>query len=278
MSSEEPGATPEAPRPAPGTPPVRAIVVDDEPLARDCVRLALREHPGVRIVAECADGEEAVEAIRSQRPDLVFLDVQMPGMDGFDVIEEVGVEEMPVVIFVTAYDQHALKAFEIHAVDYVLKPFDDARFADSVAHACERIRQADEVSLAARLEGVLRELPARLQDEDGGDGWARRIMVRDRDRILFVPAEDVDWIEGAGNYVRIHAAGDSHLIRATLTGMAERLDPARFVRIHRSTIVNVDRIKEVQPWAGGDYIAILHDGETLKVSRGYREELLKPLS
>jgi len=258
--------------------PIRAVIVDDEPLARDCVRIALEGHPEVEIVAECVNGEEAIAAIRDLRPDLVFLDVQMPGLDGFDVIEEVGVEAMPVVVFVTAYDEHALKAFEIHAVDYVLKPFDDARFADSVRHACERIRQADADALASRLHGVLRELPGPLRHDGEVGGWARRIMVRERDRIRFVPVDDIDWLEGAGNYVRIHAAGDSHLVRATLTGLAERLDPARFVRIHRSTVVNLDRIREVQPWAGGDYVAILHDGETLKVSRGYREELLRPLS
>ena len=258
--------------------PIRAVIVDDEPLARDCVRIALEHHPEVEVVEECVNGEEAIAAIREHRPDLVFLDVQMPGLDAFDVIEEVGVEDMPVVVFVTAYDQHALKAFEIHAVDYVLKPFDDARFADSVRHAVERIRQADADALASRLSGVLRELPGPLRHDGEAGGWARRIMVRDRDRIRFVKVDDIDWLEGAGNYVRIHAAGDSHLIRATLTGLAERLDPARFVRIHRSTIVNLDRIKEVQPWAGGDYVAILHDGERLKVSRGYREDLLRPLS
>ncbi|MEN8376467.1 MAG: LytTR family DNA-binding domain-containing protein [Gemmatimonadota bacterium] len=257
---------------------ISAIIVDDEPLARDCVRIALEDHPEVRIVAECGDGERAVEAIRQLDPDLVFLDVQMPGMDGFDVIEVIGVERMPVVVFVTAYDQHALKAFEIHAADYVLKPFDDARFMASVGHAIQRVRQADVAALSRTLNGVLRELPGPLRDDAGDARWASRIMVRDRDRIRFVPVDEIDWLEGAGNYVRVHAGKASHLIRATLAGLGDRLDPTRFIRIHRSTIVNVDRIREVQPWAGGDYVAILHDGESLKVSRSYRDDLLKPLS
>ncbi len=257
---------------------ISAVIVDDEPLARDCVRIALDDHPSIRVVAECGDGHCAVEAIRELEPDLVFLDVQMPGMDGFDVIEEVGAEDMPAVVFVTAYDQHALKAFEIHAVDYVLKPFDDARFATCVEHAIERVRQADVATLSRTLAGVLRELPGPLQDDAGDSRWASRIMVRERDSIRFVPVAEIDWLEGAGNYVRVHAGSDSHLVRATLTGLSERLDPRRFVRIHRSTIVNVDRIREVQPWAGGDYVAILHDGETLKVSRSYRDDLLKPLA
>lgn len=261
-----------------GPAPISAVIVDDEPLARDCVRIALDDHPAIRVVAECADGRSAVEAIDELRPDLVFLDVQMPGMDGFGVIEEVGVERMPVVVFVTAYDQHALKAFEIHAADYLLKPFDDARFATCVEHAVERVRQSDVGALSRTLAGVLRELPGPLQDDAGDSRWATRIMVRERDSIRFVPVAEIDWLEGAGNYVRVHAGSASHLIRATLAGLSERLDPRRFVRIHRSTIVNVERISEVQPWAGGDYVAILHDGETLKVSRSYRDDLLKPLA
>ncbi len=262
----------------PAQEPIAALIVDDEPLARDCVRIALEDHPSIRVVGECPDGESAVEAIRELAPDLVFLDVQMPGMDGFDVIEEVGVELMPVVVFVTAYDQHALKAFEIHAADYVLKPFDDDRFSTSVEHAVERVRQSDAAALSRTLAGVLRELPGPLQSDAAGSRWATRIMVKDRDSIRFVQVDEIDWLEGAGNYVRVHAGSASHLIRATLAGLCERLDPRRFVRIHRSTIVNVDRIREVQPWAGGDYVAILHDGETLKVSRSYRDDLLKPLA
>ena len=257
---------------------IRALIVDDEPLARDCVRIALDAHPEVAVVAECGDGEAAIEAIREHEPDLVFLDVQMPGIDGFGVIEEIGADRMPVVVFVTAYDQHALKAFEIHAADYLLKPFDDARFGSCVEHAIERVRQTDVASFADTLSGVLRELPGPLRHDAGDSRWATRLMVRERDTIKFVRVEDIDWLEGAGNYVRVHAGDSSHLIRATLSGLGDRLDPTTFVRIHRSTIVNVERIREVQPWAGGDYVAILHNGETLKVSRSYRDELLKPLA
>jgi two-component system LytT family response regulator len=233
--------------------PVRAVIVDDEPLARDCVRLALGHQPGVEVVAECADGEQAVDAIRRHRPDLVFLDVQMPGVDGFGVIERVGVEEMPAVVFVTAFDEHALRAFEVHAVDYVLKPFDDARFGDAVRHACRQLRAGGGGELRRTLHTLLREL--------------RSVRV-----------DDVDWFEAAGNYVRIHAGAQAHLVRLSLSGLGDKLDPGRFVRIHRSTIVNVEKIAEVQPWFGGDYLALLHDGRQLKVSRSFRDRLLRTMA
>ncbi|HEX2205406.1 MAG TPA: LytTR family DNA-binding domain-containing protein [Longimicrobium sp.] len=259
--------------------PVRAVIVDDEPLARDCVRIALARLGEVEVVAECADGEAAVEAILEHRPDLVFLDVQMPGLDGFGVVERVGAARMPAVVFVTAFEEHALRAFEVHAADYVLKPFDDARFGDAVRHA-RRQRGAE------AGEEIRRTLEALLRDYRGGEGQGAavggrpvtRFMVQENDRIHFVATDEVDWLEAAGNYVRVHAGSRSHLIRATLTGIAAQLDGSRFVRIHRSTVVNVDRIKEVQPWFGGDYVAILRDGQQLRVSRNYRDALLRPLS
>lgn len=266
---------------------VRAVIVDDEPLARDCVRIALEAIPEVEVVAECGDGLAAVSSIRNLEPDLVLLDVQMPGLDGFGVIEEVGVDEMPMVVFITAYDEHALRAFEIHAVDYLLKPFDDERFRDAVRHALERIQLRRTESLSVRLAAVLREMPPGLEAESGvtegapasgADRYARRILVKRRDRFRFIEVRDVDYFEAAGNYVRVHAGEATHLMRATLSGTLERLDPARFARIHRSTIVNLDRIREIQPWVGGDYIAILEDGRELRVSRTYREALLRPLA
>lgn len=254
--------------------PLRAIIVDDEPLARDCIRIALEAATDVELVAECPDGASAVTAIRAHDPDLLFLDVQMPGMSGFDVLEEVGPGAVPAVIFVTAYDEHAIRAFDVHAMDYVLKPFDDARFHEALDHARAQLDTERRGALARRLEALLAD---RAGGGEGGDGYATRLMVRLRDRIHFVPVADVDWFEGAGNHVRLHVGQQSHLIRTTLSGLLERLDPRRFVRIHRSTIVNLDRIKEVQPWVSGDYVAILRDGTQLKVSRGCRDDLLRPV-
>lgn len=261
--------------------PITAIIVDDEPLARDCVRDALERVRGVEVVAECPDGEGAVRAIRDHQPDLVFLDVQMPGMDGFDVIREVGPQSMPAVVFVTAFDRHALRAFEIHALDYILKPFDDDRFHAALRHARDQIRleRGGEITrrLAALLQDSDRDRTAAPPSTSGSAPvFATRLMARTRDRIHFVRTEDIDWIEGKGNYVRVHAGEDSHLLRTSLTALLEELDPGGFVRIHRSIIVNLDRIREVQPWVGGDYIAILHDGSQLKVSRTYRDQLLRP--
>ena len=257
-----------------GTAPVRALVVDDEPLALDRLRAALACVDGVELAGACASGAEAVTAIRDLAPDLVFLDVQMPGMDGFDVIEAVGVAAMPVVVFVTAYEEHALRAFEVHAADYLLKPFDDDRFAACVRHATIRARGRDAGALAPMLRSVLDELR-----DAPADGPARvpiaRLLVRTRDRMHFINVEDVDCFEAAGNYVRLRVGESSHLIRFALADLEARLDPTWFVRIHRSTIVNVRRIREVQPWASGDYVAILHDGRTLRVSRTYSERLLR---
>lgn len=248
---------------------VRAIIVDDEPLARDCVRHALRGEPDVEVVAECADGDAAVQAIIRHDPDLVFLDIQMPGMSGFDVIGVVGVDRMPPVVFVTAYDEHAIRAFDVHALDYVLKPFDDARFSEAVQHARRFLEAGADAELRERIRGLIAE-----RRGNGDDGWTTRIMVRIRDRIRIVHVDEVDWFESAGNYVRIRAGRETFLIRRTLASLAETLDPARFVRIHRTTIVNLDRIRELRPAAGGDYVAILEDGSERRVSRAYRDRLL----
>ena len=251
-------------------PAIRALVVDDEPLARDAVRLALEREPDVTVVAECGDGAAAVHAIQAHEPDLVFLDVQMPGLDGFDVIGQIGVDRMPGVVFVTAYDAYALRAFEVHALDYVLKPFDDTRFADVLAHARRRLAETQDGATARALAALLRDDPAR-----GAAGYARRVLVEDDERLRFLPVETIDYLEADGNYVRIHAGAEAHRIRATLAGLVDRLDPRQFIRIHRSTVVNVNRIREVQPWFGGDYVALLGDGRKLKVSRRYRDGLLR---
>ena len=250
---------------------LRVVIVDDEPLARDCVRLALAREEGLEVVAECPDGASAAEAILALDPDLVFLDVQMPGIDGFDVIARVGPDQMPPVVFVTAFDQHAIRAFEVHAIDYVLKPFDDTRFRAAVAHARSRVESEDKGRQGIPLRSLLRE-NGRLDES----GYARRVMVEADERIRFVPVEEIDYLETEGNYVRLCTGATKYRIRTTLTGLLQQLDPGRFVRIHRSTAVNLDRIQEIQPWFGGDFVAILRSGAKLRISRRYRHALLRP--
>ena len=277
---------------------LRVVIADDEPLARDCIRLALASEPDVEVVAECGDGEDAVEAIGRLAPDLVFLDVQMPGLDGFGVIERIGAERMPPVVFVTAYDAHALRAFALHATDYVLKPFDDRRFHETLRHARRQLRMARESALGRRLAALVQDY-AVLADAAAAEpgqaqppaqaasaqqtpvppaGYVTRVLVRHGDRSHFIATDDVDWFESAGNYVRVHVGERTELLRATLASLAGQLDPVKFARIHRGTIVNLSRIREVHPWFGGDYVATLAGGRELRVSRTYREGLLRPLS
>lgn len=252
------------------TTPVRLLIVDDEPLARDVVRRVAASMDGVEIVGECEDGQEAVQAIAALRPELVLLDVQMP-MGGFDVIERVGVDAMPEVVFVTAHEEHLLHAFEVHAIDYVLKPFRPDRLESAIAHARTRIETGRNAALGDRLSTLLEE----IRETRGGRTFASRIAVRDGDRVRFVALADVAWIEAAGNYVRLHTDEQTHLVRHSLKGLLRRLDPAIFVRIHRSAVVNMGRIEELHSWFGGDYVAVLRGGERLRVSRTYRDELLR---
>jgi two-component system LytT family response regulator len=268
----------------PPHPPLRVVTVDDEPLARDCIRLALAREPGWQLVAECGGGPAGVQAIEREAPDLVFLDVQMPGMDGFGVIEALGPERMPATIFVTAFEEHALRAFQVHALDYLLKPFGDERFRQALEHARRRIHNERRGELGERLEALLRDVgggrhPAAARPPSPFSApapYATWLTVSAQNRTQFVPVAEVDWLEADGKYVRLHAGGRTHLIRGSLAATAERLDPAHFVRIHRSTIVNVARIREVQPWMGGDHIAVLRDGTRLRVSRTCRGALLRP--
>ncbi|HYW11465.1 MAG TPA: LytTR family DNA-binding domain-containing protein [Longimicrobium sp.] len=264
---------------------IRTLLVDDEPLAREGMRMSLASEPDIEIAGEAADGVQAVDAIRALRPDLVFLDVQMPEVDGLQVVERVGPGAMPAVIFVTAYHQHAVRAFELHAVDYLLKPVREERLRGALARARLRLASRSEHALAARLESLLedfRALRERVPSGDGAEPAAARkfavwISVAGRSSTQLVRVEDVDWFEAEGNYVRLHVGTTNHLIRSTLRGMEDQLDPATFIRIHRSTIVNVNRIREIQPWFGGDYIAILHDSRQLRVSRSHRDQLLRPV-
>ena len=260
---------------------VRTLVVDDEPLAREGIRLRLEREGGFEVVGECANGVEAVEAIHDLAPDLVFLDVQMPGLNGFEVLEEVDPRQAPVVVFVTAYDEYALRAFEVHALDYVLKPFDDDRFAATLRRVRERVAERHAGRVGERLSGVLAELglgsggraaPGE-EDEGAPRSFAERLVVRDGARIAFVPVAELDRVEADGDYVRLFCGERQHLIRRTMAQMESRLDPERFVRIHRSAIVAVDRIRELRPSFRGEYVVLLHDGTRLNLSRGYRRRL-----
>ncbi len=245
---------------------VRTLIVDDEPLARERIRSLLEEEPDIEVVQECGDGREAAEAILRERPDLLFLDVQMPEMTGFEVIEAVGPEEMPTVIFVTAYDQYALRAFEARALDYILKPFDQERFARALQKARDTIQRQKDGDISERLRSLLEELRPRPR-------YVERLVVRSGARITFLRTEEVEWIDAEGNYVRLHVGKKSYLLRETMSGIEAKLDPERFIRIHRSTIVNVERIKSLETLFQGEYVVHLEDGTKLTSSRGYRDRL-----
>jgi two-component system LytT family response regulator len=247
---------------------VRALIVDDEPLARRAVRRLLGKHDHVEVIAECGDGDSAVRLVRETTPDLVFLDIQMPEMDGFQVLSRVGADDMPVTIFVTAHDRFALRAFDAHAVDYLLKPIGRKRFDLALSRARQRI--------AGNLDRAeLRRLVASLE-KVAAPRYADRLAVPDRGRIRLIPADEIDWIAAAGNYVRIHAGGREHELRETLVQIEAKLDPAQFLRIHRSTIVNVHRIREIQPWFHGHHRVVLVDGTELRMSR-YQRDVAKRL-
>ena len=244
---------------------LRVLLVDDEPLARAKLRRLLSEEPEVEIVGEAGSAEEARRIVRAERPDLVFLDIQMPEEDGFGLIGSLDAEERPAVVFVTAYDEHALRAFEVHAVDYLLKPFDRERLQVALERGREAIARNDGDVLDEQLRLMLQELRSEKPHLD-------RFVIRSVGRIVFVDAQDVEWIEASGNYVRLHLGKESHLLRETMSSLEARLDPRRFARIHRSTIVNVGRIKELHHIFHGDYSVLLRDGTRLTLSRGYREQ------
>jgi two-component system LytT family response regulator len=245
--------------------PIRTLIVDDEPLARARLRTLLQREPDVILAGECGDGLEAVAALKGQDIDLVFLDVQMPGLDGFGVLEAVGAARAPAVVFVTAHDRYALRAFEVHALDYLLKPFDRERFRRTLARARDQLRRA-EAAGDPRLLALLEEVRAARQAP-------QRLAVKADGRVLLVALDDIDWVESAGNYLRLHAGATTYLLRDTMTGLETRLPPGRFVRIHRSVLVQVDRIRELQPWFKGEYRVVLRDGKALALSRSCRQNL-----
>ncbi len=246
---------------------IRTIVVDDEPLGRERIVSLLAGRPGVEVVAECGDGRSAIEAVRREAPHLMFLDVQMPERDGFAVMEAVGGERLPLVVFVTAYDVYALRAFEVRALDYLLKPFDQARFEQTLERVRTELAHFESDALARRVLAMANEFRSERPPS------ADRLVVKSGGRVSFLRTREIDWIEAAGNYLKLHVGSESHLIRQTMALMEEQLDPATFVRIHRSQIVNIDRIKEMHPLFNGEYEVVLRTGARLTLSRGYRDRL-----
>ncbi|MDT4967595.1 MAG: two-component system, LytTR family, response regulator [Acidobacteriota bacterium] len=250
---------------------IRTVIVDDEPLARRGIRALLKEEKDVEIISECRNGREAVTAIEEQGPDLVFLDVQMPELNGFDVLEAIGAERMPSVIFVTAYDKYALRAFEVHAVDYLLKPLDGERFIGAMQRARLQIE-------GNGLHKLSRQLQSLLADLKPNQKYTERLVIKSAGRIFFLGVGEIDWIEAADNYVRLHAGRESHLLRETMNSLEKKLDPDQFLRVHRSRIVNVRKIKQLQPLFRGEYDIMLQDGQRLESGRGYRDKLQKLFS
>lgn len=254
---------------------LRAVIADDEPLGRSRLRSLLAKEPDVDVVAECADGDAAVAAVREHRPDALFLDVQMPGRDGFGVLEALAGDPMPQVIFVTAYDQHALRAFEARALDYLLKPFKQARFQETLARVRERLaaRPRPDADLAQRLQALLAEArpatPAPTPPP-AAHPVLHRLAVKVNERTLFVRVPDIDYLESAGNYVVLHCGKDHHVIRETMATLEGQLPPD-FLRISRSLIVNLDRVRELQAMAAGEHVVLLRDGRKLPMTRGLRE-------
>ena len=245
---------------------IRTLIVDDEPLARERLRKLLEAEKDIEIVGECDDGRAALAAIKKQPPDLIFLDIQMPELDGFEVLARMKCERTPAIIFATAYDKFALQAFEVHALDYLLKPFDRERFQTALNRARAHLERKRPDELEQRLASLLMDL------KEGARG-PERLAVKSQGRVLLLKLDEIDWIEAADNYVNLHVRNESHSIRETMTSFAARLDSKKFIRISRSALVNVERIKELQPLFHGDYVVILHDGTRLTLSRTHREKV-----
>jgi len=245
---------------------IRTLIVDDEPLAREWVRNGLQEEADVEIVAECGDGFEAVKAVTELKPDLMVLDVQMPGLDGFGVLASLEPQDLPAVIFVTAFDRYALKAFEAHAVDYLMKPFSSERLHEALERARAQVDRSSSSDLKAALSALLED----IQRERAFPEW---LLIKKDDRSVFLRVADIDWIESSRNNVRLHVGKEIYVYHETTSGIEAKLDPKKFFRIHRSTIVNIEKIKEMHPWFNGDYAVSLKDGTKLTLSSTYRERL-----
>lgn len=245
---------------------MRTLIVDDERPARELISTLLRAEPDIEVIGECGNGPDAVAAIRKGSPDLVFLDVQMPGLDGFGVLAALDSERLPLIIFVTAYDKHAVRAFEVHALDYLLKPFEYGRLHESVERARDCLQKRSPEIYGERLLALLEELQTKARSWD-------RMLIRETGRITFLKPDEIDWIEAEGNYLRLHADKKSYLLRETMNAAEARLATKKFLRVSRSILVNLERIEQWQPLFHGDSILILRDGTRLTVSRSYREKL-----
>ncbi|KZX58794.1 DNA-binding response regulator [Halioglobus sp. HI00S01] len=265
---------------------LRAIIVDDESLARRGLSLRLQQIPQVDVIAECANGAEALEAIAANSPDLVFLDIQMPGIDGFEVVRQLQTDNMPMVIFVTAFDQYAVEAFKVHAVDYVLKPIDDDRLHEAidraVAHHSKEQSELTKQRLVELMMGMTgasaNSIEQMAQNETPAQQWPEKLVIKDGSDIHLIKADDIHWIDAAGDYMCIHAGGDTHIMRITMKELEAMLNPAQFLRIHRSTIINTRYISGAQTLGNGEYMLGLEGGAQLKVSRGFRDRVKELLS
>ena len=246
---------------------MRAVIADDEELARKKLNVMLASEGDVEVLAECQNGVETLRAVADHKPDLLLLDVRMPDLDGFAILSQVPEKQMPLVIFTTAYDRHAVQAFEAHALDYLLKPFDQERLHEAIVRAVHELTARKERETTQRILHLLSETAAKQPDA------SRRLIVKSGGRVVFLSVDEIDWLEAAANYVRINVGKQAYLLRRGIGEIAERLDRSQFIRIHRSVIVNVQRIKELQPVNSGEYIVVLKDGKELSCSRGYRSEL-----
>lgn len=247
---------------------IRALIVDDEPLPRERVRTLLAERPDIELIGECRDGREAVNVILAERPDLIFLDIQMPALDGFEVIEAISAEYLPAIVFITAFDEYAIRAFEVNAIDYLLKPINAARFEQALRRATDRLNQSN-----ANVPAPERKLLDLIAGLRAAQPYTTRFVVRSGSKLSFVRASDVDWIDAADNYVRLHVAGREHLVRETLKSVESQLNPETFIRVHRSIIINLDRVESVEPSFHGEYVVTMKDGAKLTTSRSYSERL-----
>jgi two-component system LytT family response regulator len=245
---------------------IRTLIVDDEPLSRELLRGMLAQEPDIDVIAEFADGREAVGGIRAGAPDLVFLDIQMPEQDGFGVLEALEGSPLPAVIFVTAYDRYAVKAFQVHALDYLLKPFDEERLADALRHARQRLTGPGRAETSRRLISMLEQMTASGRYRD-------QLIIRGDGRSYFQPVREIEWVEASGKHVHVHAAGGTRSMRGTMIEVEQKLNPRRFLRISRSAIVNVDRIREIAPWFNGEYMITMKSGAEVPSTRGYRQAL-----
>lgn len=249
---------------------VRTVIADDERLARQKLLILLQSEPMIKVVAECQDGRQTVSAIRSLRPDMLLLDIQMPDLDGFQVLSEIPVDEMPVVIFTSAYDQYAIRAFEASALDYLLKPFDQERLHHAVERARSELRKSRDREITHRILNLLSQVRSVASPTPEADN---RLVIKANGRVVFLDLDNIEWVEAAANYVRLNVGKESYLFRETISRISERLDANHFVRIHRSTIVNVRKIKELIPVNSGEYVVVLKSGRELSCSRGYRAAL-----